>query len=67
MGKPNPALFRSALNLIGAHSESTAMVGDRMDTDILGGMEAGLETFLVLTGSTSADEAENTRSAPARS
>jgi NagD protein len=58
VGKPNPVLFRSALNLIGAHSESTAMVGDRMDTDILGGMEAGLETFLVLTGSTSADEVE---------
>ena len=58
VGKPNPVLFRSALNLIGAHSESTTMVGDRMDTDILGGMEAGLETFLVLTGSTSADEVE---------
>jgi NagD protein len=58
VGKPNPVLFRSALNLIGAHSESTAMVGDRMDTDILGGMEAGLETFLVLTGSTSANEVE---------
>jgi len=58
VGKPNPVLFRSALNLIGAHSESTAMVGDRMDTDILGGMEAGLETFLVLTGSTSAAEVE---------
>ncbi|MFJ3403043.1 HAD-IIA family hydrolase [Promicromonospora sp. NPDC090134] len=58
VGKPNPVLFRSALNLIGAHSESTAMVGDRMDTDILGGMEAGLETFLVLTGSTSAEEVE---------
>ncbi|GGM09885.1 HAD-IIA family hydrolase [Promicromonospora citrea] len=58
VGKPNPVLFRSALNLIGAHSESTAMVGDRMDTDVLGGMEAGLETFLVLTGSTSAEEVE---------
>ncbi|HEV6953842.1 MAG TPA: HAD-IIA family hydrolase [Promicromonospora sp.] len=58
VGKPNPVLFRSALNLIGAHSESTAMVGDRMDTDVLGGMEAGLETFLVLTGSTSAEEVD---------
>lgn len=52
VGKPNPMMFRSALNRIGAHSESTAMVGDRMDTDVIAGMEAGLETFLVLTGST---------------
>jgi NagD protein len=53
VGKPNPMMFRSALNAIDAHSESTAMVGDRMDTDVVAGMEAGLETFLVLTGSTS--------------
>jgi NagD protein len=53
VGKPNPMMFRSALNAIDAHSESTAMVGDRMDTDVIAGMEAGLETFLVLTGSTS--------------
>lgn len=52
VGKPNPMMFRSALNRIGAHSETTAMVGDRMDTDIIAGMEAGLTTFLVLTGST---------------
>jgi NagD protein len=53
VGKPNPMMFRSALNAIDAHSETTAMVGDRMDTDVIAGMEAGLETFLVLTGSTS--------------
>lgn len=53
VGKPNPMMFRSALNAINAHSETTAMVGDRMDTDVIAGMEAGLETFLVLTGSTS--------------
>ena len=52
VGKPNPMMFRSALNRIDAHSESTAMIGDRMDTDVVAGMEAGLETFLVLTGST---------------
>jgi NagD protein len=52
VGKPNPMMFRSALNAIDAHSETTAMVGDRMDTDVIAGMEAGLETFLVLTGST---------------
>ncbi|MBB3038354.1 HAD-IIA family hydrolase [Hoyosella altamirensis] len=56
VGKPNPMMFRSALNRIGAHSEHTAMVGDRMDTDIIAGMEAGLTTFLVLTGSTSREE-----------
>jgi NagD protein len=52
VGKPNPMMFRSALNRIEAHSETTAMVGDRMDTDIVAGMEAGLLTFLVLSGST---------------
>jgi NagD protein len=53
VGKPNPMMFRSALNRIEAHSESTIMVGDRMDTDVIAGIEAGLETILVLTGSTS--------------
>ncbi|SNS94551.1 NagD protein [Micrococcales bacterium KH10] len=52
VGKPNPMMFRSALNRIDAHSESTAMIGDRMDTDVVAGIEAGLQTFLVLTGST---------------
>ncbi|GAA4889185.1 HAD-IIA family hydrolase [Tessaracoccus lubricantis] len=50
VGKPNPMMFRSALNKIGAHSEETGMIGDRMDTDIIAGMEAGLHTVLVLTG-----------------
>jgi NagD protein len=52
VGKPNPMMFRSAMNRIEAHSESTIMVGDRMDTDIVAGIEAGLDTILVLTGST---------------
>jgi NagD protein len=52
VGKPNPLMMRSALNTVGGHSESTAMIGDRMDTDIVAGMEAGLETVLVLTGVT---------------
>jgi NagD protein len=52
VGKPNPMMFRSAMNRIEAHSESTVMVGDRMDTDVVAGIEAGLETILVLTGST---------------
>lgn len=50
VGKPNPMMFRSALNKIGAHSKKTGMIGDRMDTDIVAGMEAGLHTVLVLTG-----------------
>ena len=58
VGKPNPVLFRSALNKIGAHSEDTAMIGDRMDTDVVGGIEAGLTTFLVLTGSTRPTDVE---------
>ena len=58
VGKPNPLMMRSALNAIDAHSESTAMVGDRMDTDIVAGLEAGLEAVLVLTGVTSREHAE---------
>jgi NagD protein len=56
VGKPNPMMFRSAMNRIQAHSESTVMVGDRMDTDVVAGIEAGLETILVLTGSTKAED-----------
>jgi NagD protein len=52
VGKPNPLMMRTGLNVIGAHSESSAMIGDRMDTDVLAGLEAGMETFLVLTGLT---------------
>jgi NagD protein len=58
VGKPNPLMMRSALNAIEAHSESTAMIGDRMDTDVVSGLEAGLETILVLTGVTTRAEAE---------
>lgn len=58
VGKPNPMMFRSAMNRIEAHSETTAMIGDRMDTDIVAGMEAGLHTVLVLSGVTTIDEVE---------
>ena len=58
VGKPNPLMMRAGLNAIGAHSESSAMIGDRMDTDVLAGLEAGMETFLVLTGVTRPDEVE---------
>ena len=58
VGKPNPLMMRSALNAIDAHSETTAMVGDRMDTDVIAGLEAGLHTVLVLTGVARAEETE---------
>ena len=45
-------MMRSALNRIDAHSETTVMIGDRMDTDILAAIESGLHSHLVLTGST---------------
>lgn len=66
VGKPNPMMFRSALNRIAAHSEGTVMVGDRMDTDVVAGIEAGLETILVLTGSTSIEDVERYPFRPSR-
>jgi NagD protein len=66
VGKPNPLMMRSALNAIDAHSESAAMVGDRMDTDMVSGLEAGMHTVLVLTGSTQRAEAERFPSRPSR-
>ncbi len=52
VGKPNPLMIRSALNYLDVHSEDTVMVGDRMDTDIVAGVESGMRTILVLTGVT---------------
>ena len=66
VGKPNPLMMRSALNAIEAHSEHTAMVGDRMDTDIVAGLEAGLHTILVLTGVSSREAAERYPYRPSR-
>ena len=66
VGKPNPLMMRSALNAIDAHSESSAMVGDRMDTDVVSGLEAGMHTVLVLTGSTNREEAERFPFRPSR-
>ena len=56
VGKPNPMMFRSAMRKIGAHSETTGMIGDRMDTDVVAGIEAGLHTVLVLTGISDPEE-----------
>jgi NagD protein len=66
VGKPNPLMMRSALNAIDAHSEDTAMIGDRMDTDVVSGLEAGVEAILVLTGVTSRADAERHPYRPSR-
>jgi 5'-nucleotidase len=66
VGKPNPLMMRSALNALDAHSETTAMVGDRMDTDMVAGLEAGLEAILVLTGVSTRAEAERHPYRPSR-
>ncbi|WP_420485477.1 HAD-IIA family hydrolase [Intrasporangium calvum] len=66
VGKPNPLMMRSALNRLDAHSETTIMVGDRMDTDIISGLEAGLRTVLVLTGSTRREQVETFPYRPSR-
>jgi NagD protein len=66
VGKPNPLMMRYALNAIGAHSETTAIIGDRMDTDIVAGLEAGMYTILVLTGSTTPDDIERYPYRPSR-
>ena len=52
IGKPNPFMMRAALNHLGVHSENTIMIGDRMDTDIVAGIQSGMGTILVLSGST---------------
>src|SRR5579859_5272579 len=59
VGKPNPLMMRMALRKLNAHSESSVMVGDRMDTDIISGLESGLRTILVLTGVTHREQVEH--------
>jgi NagD protein len=66
IGKPNPLMMRSALNRLEAHSETTVMIGDRMDTDIISGLEAGIRTVLVTTGSTRPDQVETFPYRPTR-
>jgi len=56
VGKPNPLMMRTAINYLGVHSEDTVMIGDRMDTDIVAGVESGMETVLVLSGVTRREE-----------
>ncbi len=56
IGKPNPFMMRAALNYLGVHSENTMIIGDRMDTDIVAGVQSGMETVLVLSGITRMEE-----------
>ncbi len=56
VGKPNPLMMRSAVRQLGTHSEHTTVIGDNMKTDIIGGMESGMETILVLSGVTSPEQ-----------
>ena len=59
VGKPNPLMMRTGLRLLGVHSHEAAMIGDRMDTDIVAGIETGLDTVLVLSGCTTRKDVEN--------
>lgn len=56
IGKPNPLMMRCTLRHLGVHSEEAAIIGDRMDTDIIAGIESGLETILVLSGVTKRED-----------
>lgn len=66
VGKPNPLMVRTALNIIDAHSEESVMIGDNKDTDVVMGVESGLETILVLTGVSSRQDVERHPYRPTR-
>jgi NagD protein len=66
IGKPNPLMMRSALRRLNSHSETTVMIGDRMNTDILAGLETGMETILVLTGVTKEEDVKRFPYQPSR-
>ena len=59
MGKPNPLMMRTGLQILGVHSSEAVMIGDRMDTDIIAGIETGLDTALVLSGVSSRQTVED--------
>lgn len=66
VGKPNPLMMRTALNAIDAHSEDSVMIGDNMETDVIMGIESGLETILVLSGVTRREDVERYSYRPSR-
>ena len=59
VGKPNPLMLRHGLKTLGCHSEDIAFIGDRMDTDIIAGIESNVDTVLVLTGVTAREDIHN--------
>ncbi len=59
IGKPNPLMMRTALGMLGTHSKEAVMIGDRMDTDIIAGIESGMDTVLVMTGVSNRDTVKN--------
>lgn len=66
VGKPNPLMMRTALRFLDEHSENAIMVGDRMETDIRTGTEAGMETVLVLSGVTARETVDRFPFQPTR-
>jgi len=64
IGKPEPVLFEMALDICGVPKEKALVVGDNMETDIAAGVNAGVETVLMLTGVSTADDAENSDTKP---
>ncbi len=66
IGKPNPLMVRTALNYMDVHSEETVIIGDRMDTDIVSGVESGMETILVLSGVTRREDVDRYPYIPTR-
>jgi len=66
VGKPNPVMIREGINLLGADAESTVIIGDRLETDILSGVEAGLDTILVLSGVARLDQINKLPYRPSR-
>ncbi len=59
VGKPNPLMMRTGIKMLGVHSDEAVMIGDRMDTDIIAGIESGLDSVLVLTGVTTMQNINN--------
>lgn len=59
IGKPNPLMMRHAMKALGCHRAETMIIGDRMDTDILAGIQTEIDTLLVLTGVTAPNEIDN--------
>lgn len=56
VGKPNPLMLRHGLKMINCHSNEIAFIGDRMDTDIIAGIESNVDTVLVLSGVTAPED-----------